>query len=318
MNILIIGGAGYIGGHVVKKFCDEGCTVTVFDNLSSGFKENVDQRAELVISDIMHIDDLEKVFSKKPDVVIHLAAHKDAGESMHKPEKYSRNNISGTINILAKMVEHNVKRIIFSSSAAVYGSPQYLPMDEEHPLNPENYYGFTKLEIERLLEWYSKLKEIQYAALRYFNAAGYGTIRGKEKNPGNLIPIVMEVAAGTRKDVKVYGNDYDTPDGTGIRDYIHVLDLADAHYRALQYLEKHHKNLIVNLSTEKGHSVLEIIKKTEEITGKKVLYEITPRRPGDPATIYASSKLAYELLGWKAEHSTVDEIIKTTWDVYKN
>ncbi len=318
MQVLIIGGAGYIGSHVVNTCCDKHCAVTVFDNLSSGFRENVDPRATLIIGDIMRIDNLEKAFAQKPDVVIHLAAHKDAGESMHKPEKYSHNNISGTINILAKMVEHKTPFIIFSSSAAVYGSPEYLPIDENHPLNPENYYGFTKLEIERLLFWYSKLKGIRYAALRYFNAAGYGSPRNVEKNPGNLLPIIMEVAAGKRKDVKVYGNDYDTPDGTGVRDYIHVLDLADAHYRAMEYVQTHGTDLVVNLSTEKGLSVLELIRKTEEITGKKIPYEITPRRPGDPATVVASAKLAHQLLGWKPQHSDSDEIIRSMWDVYKS
>jgi UDP-glucose 4-epimerase len=319
MKILVIGGAGYIGSHIVDALCDSGHDVTVFDNLSSGFKENLNTRVKFVLGDILNLDELDGAFfkTKKFDVVFHFAALKNVGESMIYPEKYLLTNIIGTINILNAMVKHDVKTIVFSSSAAVYSAPKYLPMDESHPLNPESFYGFTKLEIEKFLEWYSKLHSIRFAALRYFNAAGYTPGKCKEKNPGNLLPIVMEVASGMRKEVQIYGNNYDTVDGTGVRDYIHVLDLARAHLLAMDYIVAYKKNLIVNLSTQKGHSVLEIIHKAEEITGKKINYTIVGRRAGDTATVVASSGLAFELLGWKPVHSDVDTIIRSMWDVYR-
>ncbi|MGV8141884.1 MAG: UDP-glucose 4-epimerase GalE, partial [Candidatus Woesearchaeota archaeon] len=228
-KILVIGGAGYIGSHIVDALCDSGHDVVIFDNFSSGFKKNVNSHAKLIVGDILDTDALEKAFKKGFDVVFHFAALKSVGDSMLHADKYSRNNISGTLNVLNMMIKHNVKYFVFSSSAAVYGSPKYLPIDENHPLNPESFYGFTKLDIERFLEWYSKIHGIRFAALRYFNAAGYSPDKCMEKDPGNLLPIVMEVASGRRKEIKIFGNDYDTKDGTGVRDYIHVLDLADAH-----------------------------------------------------------------------------------------
>jgi UDP-glucose 4-epimerase len=317
-KILVIGGAGYIGSHIVDALCDLGHDVTVFDNLLSGFKENINKKAKLVFGSILDPASLEQVFSKNFDAVFHFAALKNVGESMMHPDKYSETNIIGTINILNAMIKHDVKTIIFSSSAAVYGTPKYLPIDEAHPVNPESFYGFTKLDIERYLEWYSKIYKIHFAALRYFNAAGYTPGKCKEKNPGNLLPIVMEVASGSRKEVQVYGDDYDTEDGTGVRDYIHVLDLADAHIKAMDYIEHNKKNLIINLSTEKGNSVLEIIKKAEEITGKKIHYKIVERRAGDTSTVVASSGLALKLLGWKPVHSDIDTIIRSMWEIYKN
>jgi UDP-glucose 4-epimerase len=315
-KILIIGGAGYIGSHVVKELCDLKHDVTVLDNLSTGLRSNVDKRAKFIKADILDYDILTKKL-KGFDIIFHFAALKNAGISMHDTENYSMNNITGTINILNAMVKNNINKIIFSSSAAVYGTPRYTPLDENHPLNPENFYGFTKLEIERILSWYSKLKSIRFAALRYFNAAGYGTIEGLEQNPGNLIPIIMEVAINKRKYLEVYGNDYDTKDGTGIRDYIHVLDLADAHIKAMDYIINNDKDLIINLASEQGHSVLDIIKATEKIIKKKIPYKIVPRRAGDPAIVVATAKLAYKVLGWKAKYSDIDNIISTTWNVYK-
>lgn len=315
-KVLVIGGAGYIGSHIVDALCRSGHHVTVFDNLSSGFRENLDKRAELVIGDILDVDALDEVFGRGFDVVMHFAALKSVGESMMHPDKYSRTNIIGTLNILNAMIKHGVKYIIFSSSAAVYGAPKYLPIDELHPVNPESYYGFTKLEIERFLEWYSKIHGVHFAALRYFNAAGYTPGKCKEKNPGNLLPIIMEVASGARKEVQVYGNDYDTADGTGVRDYIHVLDLATAHVLAMEYILEHKKNLVVNLSTQKGSSVLELIDRTEEITGRKIHCRIVDRRAGDPSTVVASSGLANSLLGWKPVHSDIDTIIRSMWYVY--
>lgn len=203
---------------------------------------------------------------------MHLAAFKAAGESMTNPEKYSVNNINGSVNILNAAAMHKVKYIVFSSSAAVYGSPKYMPVDENHPTDPENYYGFTKLAIEKFLNWYDKLRGIRFAALRYFNAAGYdvkGRLTGLERNPANLIPVVMEALTGKRKEVLVFGNDYETADGTGVRDYIHVNDLARGHRMAFDYLQSHDKSLTVNLGTQTGASVLDIIHGAEKVSGKK-------------------------------------------------
>jgi UDP-glucose 4-epimerase len=218
------------------------------------------------------------------------------------------------------MSETGIKHIVFSSSAAVFGQPQYLPIDEKHPLNPESYYGFTKLEIERFMEWYDKLKGMRFASLRYFNAAGYdvkGRITGLEQNPSNLIPVIMEAAVGMRKELSIFGNDYDTRDGTCIRDYIHVNDLAAAHAAALDYISKNDKSLTINLGSETGTTVLEILEAARRITGRPIPSNITGRRSGDPGVLTASSKLARELLGWKADHSDIDSIIQSTWAVYK-
>jgi UDP-glucose 4-epimerase len=270
--------------------------------------------------DILDYPGLLKAAQGGFDALIHLAAFKAAGESMLKPEKYSVNNITGTLNILNAASEAGIKNIVFSSSAAVYGEPEYLPIDEKHPTRPENYYGFTKLEIERFLGWYEKLKGIHFAALRYFNAAGYdvqGRITGLERNPANLIPVIMEAAAGMRSEVQVFGNDYDTPDGTGVRDYVHVNDLAAGHVAALDYISRSGKSLIVNLGSENGLSVLEIIEAARKISGRPIPAKIVARRPGDPAKLTASSKLAHEVLNWTAKHSDVETLIKTSWEVYK-
>ena len=331
MKILVIGGAGYIGSHVVSDFLDQGHEITVFDNLSSGLRENLFPKAQFIHGTIMDYQALLDICrgSASPvrssesaafDAVVHLAAFKAAGESMLKPEKYSFNNICGTINILNAMADSGIKYIVFSSSAAVYGEPQYLPIDEKHPCNPENYYGFTKLEIERIMSWYNKLKGICYASLRYFNAAGYdinGKVKGLELNPANLIPIIMEAAVGIRKELKINGDDYDTPDGTCIRDYIHINDLARGHICALEYIVKKNECLTVNLGSEKGLSVKEIIDASRRITGKPIPSSVTVRRPGDPASLTASSKLAKELLGWEAKYSSADSLIGSTWEIYK-
>ena len=239
---------------------------------------------------------------------------------MIKPEKYSVNNISGTVNILNMAAETGINKIVFSSSAAVYGDPEYLPIDEQHPTKPKNYYGFTKREIESFLGWYDKLKGIRFAALRYFNAAGYdakGRITGLEQNPANLLPVLMEVAAGMRAEMQVFGNDYNTPDGTCIRDYIHVNDLAAGHVAAMNYLTAKDKSLIVNLGSEKGLSGLEMLEAARRITGKPIPAHIAGRRPGDPAKLTASAKYARETLGWVAHHSDVDTLISTTWKAYR-
>jgi UDP-glucose 4-epimerase len=320
MKILVIGGAGYIGSHVTRALLDAKHEVTVFDNLSSGRLDNLFEDASFVKGDIRNYKTLSGSMKSGFDALIHLAAFKAAGESMIKPEKYSINNIGGTINIINAATKNEIKHIVFSSSAAVYGEPQKLPIDEEHPTNPENYYGFTKLEIERILGWYEKLKGIRFAALRYFNAAGYdisGRISGLEKNPANLLPVVMEVAAGFRPNLQVFGNDYPTPDGTCIRDYVHVNDLADAHLKALEYISAHNESLIVNLGSDNGVSVKEMLDTARKITGKPIPADIVGRRPGDPAKLVASSKKAHKLLDWRARFSDADTLIESTWKVYQ-
>ena len=321
MKILVIGGAGYIGSHVARSLLDKGFSVTVFDNLSSGKRENLFDEATFIEGDILDYPTLLRAMKDGYHGLVHLAAFKAAGESMIKPEKYSTNNISGTINILNAASECEVRRIVFSSSAAVYGEPRYLPIDEKHPTNPENYYGFTKLEIERFLDWYDKLRDMKYAALRYFNAAGYdyqGRIRGLEQNPENLLPIVMEVAAGIRGKLEIFGDDYDTRDGTCIRDYIHVNDLADAHVLALEHVDGTDQSLVVNLGSEIGVSVKEMVETAREVTGRPIPAEIAGRRPGDPANLVASSAMAGKKLSWKPQYSDLKILISSTWDVYKD
>lgn len=318
MKILVTGGAGYIGSHLVLSLCDQGYEVSVLDNLSSGSEEAVDKRALLINGSTLNIDDIKKGL-EGADCVIHLAAFKAAGESMINPGKYSTNNIIGTINVLNTMLDMHISNFIFSSTAAVYGNPEYLPIDEKHPLKPINYYGFTKLQVENILKWYSKTKGLNYASLRYFNAAGYqrsGKIITPEKKPANLIPLVVEVAAGKRKSFDVFGDDYETFDGTGVRDYIHVEDLASAHLKAIQYL-KNNDSLIVNLGSGNRFSVKDVIKMCEEVTGRGINYNISKRREGDPGELYASSSLALSSLKWEAEFSDLKTIIETTWHIYQ-
>ncbi len=320
MKVLVIGGAGYIGSHVVKELMAKGHKVTVFDNLSSGLKQNLFKENGFIKGDILKTKDLEKAFAKGFDAFIHLAAFKAAGESMVAPEKYSVNNINGTINILNAAVKYNCLNMVFSSSAATFGEPQYLPIDENHPKNPENYYGFTKLKIEEFMAWYDKLKGLKFAALRYFNAAGYdpeGVLYGLEKNPANLLPVMMEVACGKREKLCVFGNDYPTRDGTCIRDYIHVTDLASAHVMALEYISSKKESLTLNLGTGNGITVTEMLESTRRITGKEIKADYVERRPGDPAQLTAKSDLAKEILGWEAKYSDVDTLIGSTWNAYK-
>ena len=321
MNVLVIGGAGYIGSHAVLELCENEHDVTVFDNLSSGHLLNIDSQAEFIQGDILEKNDLENVFNEKFEAVFHFAALKAAGESMLEPGKYATTNITGTINVLNHMLENSISNFIFSSTAAVYGMPEYLPVDENHPIEPINFYGYTKLEIENLLHWYSSLKGIRFGALRYFNAAGYdinGRIKGIEKNPANLLPIVMETAIGKRESMDIYGDDYNTPDGTGIRDYIHVTDLATAHVQALNYIVENKENLTLNLATGKGYSVLEVIENIKEIIGKNIKYKIIDRRPGDPAELIAVSNLANEQLNWECKYSDINAILQSMWNVYSN
>ncbi|MDR3312110.1 MAG: UDP-glucose 4-epimerase GalE [Spirochaetaceae bacterium] len=319
MNILIIGGAGYIGSHVAREMLDHGHRVTIFDNFSSGLEQNVFPEETVVRGDILHPGDLGAALESGFDALVHLAAFKAAGESMVKPEKYSVNNITGTLNILNAAAEAGIRRIVFSSSAAVYGEPVYLPIDEKHPVNPANYYGFTKLEIERFLGWYEKLRGIRFAALRYFNAAGYdvqGRIAGLEKNPANLLPLVMEAAVGKRAEVHIFGSDYDTPDGTCIRDYIHVSDLAAGHLAALDYIAAQDTSVTVNLGSGAGLSVLEMVQAARKITGAAIPVRFVGRRAGDPARLTSSADLARNLFGWTPRHSDPDTLIRTSWNAY--
>lgn len=319
-KILVIGGAGYIGSHVVKALLHENFAVTVYDNLSTGQVCNLFKKAEFVKGDILDSQHLEKTMAQGFDAVIHLAAKKAVGESMENPQLYSQNNISGSINIFNAMLNTGIKNIVFSSTSAVYGMPKYLPLDENHPLNPMSFYGYTKMAIEQVMNWYSKIKDFNYIALRYFNAVGYaadGSIRSKEKNPQNLLPLIMETITGQREILHVFGNDYDTPDGTCVRDYIHVEDLADAHVLAIKKLLSNGDSQIINLGTEKGTSVLEIIKSVERVSGKKVNYDFAPRRAGDPANVIATSAKAAEVLGWHAKYTDIDEIVKTVWNIEK-
>ncbi|MCL1817525.1 MAG: UDP-glucose 4-epimerase GalE [Spirochaetaceae bacterium] len=319
MRIFVIGGAGYIGSHVVRCLLDAGHTVGVYDNLSSGTKENLFPEARFIHGDILDAASLAGAMKMGWDAAVHLAALKAAGESMLYPEKYSQGNITGTLNILNALCDAGIQCLCFSSSAAVYGEPEKIPLDEAHPLNPENYYGFTKLEIERFLAWYDRLKGLRFASLRYFNAAGYdpaGRVRGKERDPANLLPIIMETAAGTRPLLKIFGDDYPTRDGTCIRDYVHVSDLAEAHLLALAFIREKGASLTVNLGSEQGISVREMLEAARRITGKPIPAEVVGRRDGDPASLTASAAKARELLGWKAKYSDVDTLIASTWNIY--
>ena len=321
MRILVTGGAGYIGSHVVYELIDEGYEVITLDDLSSGDELNIDPRARFINGSTLNNELLDSLLSNRIDGVIHLAAWKAAGESMTNPGKYLYNNIIGTLNLLNKCAQHNVENFVFSSTAAVYGMPKYIPIDEKHPTDPINYYGETKLQIERNLKWFSRLKGIRFGILRYFNAAGYdikGRILCKEKNPQNLIPIVMEVASGLRKKMEIYGNDYNTNDGTGVRDYIHVNDLAKAHLKSINYIFKEGKDILVNLSTNNGFSVMDVINKVKEVSGKKINFDIVQRRSGDPGTVTAKSEIANKLLDWSPENSDLDTLIESTWKLYKN
>ena len=321
MKVLVIGGAGYIGSHVAREFLDQGHQVTVFDNLSSGVRENLFPDGEFIEGDIREAAQITAAMQGGFDGVVHLAACKHVGESMTDPGKFAVNNISGTINILNAMVEAGLDKIVFSSSASVFGEPKYVPLDEAHDTNPESFYGFTKLDIERLMAWYDKLKGLKFAALRYFNASGYdvrGRITGLEHDTCNLIPILMEVAVGTREKAYVFGTDYDTRDGSCIRDFIHVNDLATAHVMALEKMCAGGTSEIYNLGTETGSSVLEILELARKVTGHPIPAEMSERRPGDPSNLVAASRKITRDLGWKAAHSDLQTILESTWQAYRH
>ena len=322
MNLLIVGGAGYIGSHIVLEALERGYKTTVFDDLSTGSVKNINNAAKFIEGTTLSLSDLSELFeSNSFDCVIHLAASKAAGESMLHPSKYATNNIIGSLNLINFCVKYKIKSIIFSSSAAVYGAPKKNPIDESHPLVPNNYYGHTKLMIENSLMWFSRLKGIHFAALRYFNAAGYDPkerLLGLEKNPQNLIPAVMETVVGVRNKIDIFGNDYSTKDGTGVRDYIHVSDLASAHLGAIDYIKREKKNLIINLGTGGGYSVLDVIEKVQEICNVSIKYDFKDRRHGDSDVVMANCELAKKLISWDTKYSDLDTIIRSTWSVYKS
>lgn len=316
MKILVMGGAGYIGSHTVRHLLDNGYEVVVADNLIYGHREAVDERAKFVHADLLDTLSLDSLFNNnKVDAVIHFAAFAYVGESVNEPEKYYYNNVIGTVNLLHAMAAHNVKKIVFSSTCATYGEPKYTPIDEKHSQNPINPYGRTKLMIEQIFADYERAYGLKHIALRYFNAAGCssdGKIGESHTPETHLIPLVLKAITGERDCIKVFGTDYDTPDGTCIRDYIHVEDLANAHRLALENLDKY--NGCINLGTGIGTSVKEIIVAAEEVSGKKCPVEYVARRPGDPARLFANNTNAKEVLNWQPKYTNIRDIIKTAWN----
>ena len=316
MRILVMGGAGYIGSHTVKHLLDNNYDVVVADNLIYGHREAVDKRATFIHADLLDPCSLDKLFKNNPvDAVIHFAAFAYVGESVNEPEKYYYNNVVGTVNLLSAMMNHGIKKIVFSSTCATYGEPQYTPIDEKHTQSPINPYGRTKLMIENIFDDYERAYGLQHIALRYFNAAGCssdGTIGESHTPETHIIPLVLKAITGERDSIKVFGTDYDTPDGTCIRDYIHVEDLALAHRLALEKLGEY--NGCINLGTGIGTSVKEIIVAAEAVSGKKCPVEYAPRRAGDPARLFANNTKAQEVLGWKPKYTDIKDIIQTAWN----
>ncbi|MBN1383365.1 MAG: UDP-glucose 4-epimerase GalE [Elusimicrobia bacterium] len=321
MSILVTGGAGYIGSHTVTELLDMGHKIITLDNLQKGHKKAV-LGGKLVNVDLLDTKKLDTVFKEnKIDSVIHFAADSLVGESVQNPSKYFRNNIIAGINLLETMLKYDVKKIIFSSSAATYGEPDRIPIREDNNTSPTNPYGETKLMFENILKWYDNAYGLRYVSLRYFNAAGAhssGKI-GEDHNPeSHLIPIVLQAALGQRPHVEVYGTDYETKDGTCVRDYIHITDLAMAHILGLKRLDENGKSVIYNLGNGEGFSVKEIIKVVEDVTGKKINVKHGPRRAGDPAVLIASSEKIKRELKWKPRFHEIHTIIETAWKWHKN
>lgn len=315
MNLLVTGGAGYIGSVVAAELAAAGHDVVVYDNLSHGRREAVPRQAELVIGDLADAACLQNVFrSRDFDAVLHFAALIEAGESMRVPERYFRNNSVNTLTLLETMLAHGVGKIVFSSTAAVYGEPERTPIHESHPLRPTNAYGQSKLFVENMLEWFNRIHGLRYASLRYFNAAGAAGSRGEAHHPeSHLIPLVLQAAAGQRAAISIFGEDYPTPDGTCIRDYIHVLDLAAAHLLALDALERRPK-LIYNLGNGQGFSVREVIAAAAHVTGREIPVIQAERRPGDPAILIASSDKIKQELQWTPTFSRLEDILSSAWN----
>ena len=322
MTILVLGGAGYIGSHTVKELCDAGENVVVADCLATGHKEAVNKKARFYKGDIRDGAFLDEIFTKeKIDVVMHFCAFSLVGESVVDPIKYYDNNMGGAIMLLKKMHEHGLNKIVFSSTAAVYGEPERVPIMENDKTEPTNPYGETKLSMEKMFKWASKAYGINFVSLRYFNASGAdqtGFI-GEDHNPEtHLIPLILQVPLGKRKFISIFGTDYPTPDGTCIRDYIHVTDLAQAHILAAKYLMAGNKSDIFNLGNGVGFSVKEVIETARKVTGHPIPAKEEGRRAGDPAQLIASSAKAREILGWKPEHDSLEEIIASACKWHKN
>lgn len=315
--ILIVGGAGYIGSHCTLDFIRAGYNCVVFDNLKEGHKEAL-QTDNFVQGDLQNIDDIRNLFKKYSiKAVVHFAASCYVGESMTDPQKYYYNNVYGTLNLLNVMIENNVKNLVFSSTCATYGNPEYMPLDEQHPQNPVNSYGSTKLMVEKILQDYDRAYGLKYTALRYFNASGAdnkGHIGESHMIETHLIPLVLQTVMGKRESIKIFGTDYNTPDGTCVRDYIHVNDLSKAHRLAVEKLFKESKSDFYNLGVGKGYSVNEIIDVCEKITGKSINREIAERREGDPPVLVASNTKAKEQLGWIPDYTNIEDIVKTAWN----
>lgn len=319
-KILVVGGAGYIGSHMVRQLLRSGCEVVVLDNLSTGHRRLV-QGGDLVVGDLGDADLLERLFSGHSfDAVMHFAAFSQVGESVQQPLKYYRNNLAETVVLLEAMLRHRVDRFIFSSTAAVYGEPEVTPITEDHPCNPTNPYGNTKLAVERMLADCEAAHGLKYTSLRYFNAAGadesaeIGELHDPETH---LIPIVLDVAAGRRDHIQVYGTDYPTSDGTCIRDYVHVNDLARAHLLALKRLTDGGESAIYNLGSSNGYSVNEVIAKAEKVTGRAIAVQAAARRAGDPAVLVAGSTRIKQELGWQPVYETLEPILRSAWRWHK-
>lgn len=319
MNILVTGGAGYVGSHCVEQLCEAGESVVVFDNLYYGHREAVHPKATFVEGDLKDADTVNRLFKEHAfDAVMHFASHTLVGESMEQPLLYIGENITNALNLFRAMLDHNVKRFILSSTANLFDNPERIPISEKERIVPGSPYGESKFIIERQLYWLDKVYGLRYAALRYFNASGASPTgqRGEDHTPEyHIIPLVLQVALGTREKVIVFGNDYPTPDGTCVRDYVHVTDLAQAHILALKALD--HGSRTYNLGNGNGYSVMEVIKTAEEITGKKINYEVGPRRAGDPAVLIASSDTLKAELGWKPRYGALRDIISTAWEWHK-
>lgn len=314
MKILVTGGAGYIGGTVAQLLSQKGHTVSIYDNFCHSQRSMVPSGVELIEGDIADRPKLEKLFrSEKFDGVMHFAALIEAGESMKCPEVYFRNNTASTLGLLEAMLTTGVKKLVFSSTAAVYGEPESTPIRENAALKPTNAYGESKLLVEHMLGWFHRIHGLRYASLRYFNVAGAAEGRGEAHEPeSHLIPLILDVALGRRKNIKIFGQDYPTPDGTCIRDYIHVSDLADAHLLAFQALESKDR-LIYNLGNGKGFSVREVVESVRRVTGHPIPVEEMPRRAGDPAVLIASSEKIIQELGWNPKYTQLDDIVRTAW-----
>lgn len=317
MAILVAGGAGYIGSHMVKDLIEHGEDVVVADNLSTGHRDAINPKAKFYEGDIRDRKFLDKVFDNEDiTAVVHFAAFSIVPESMSKPLKYFDNNTGGMITLLEAMRDHNIKYIVFSSTAATYGVPEHMPIKEADPQNPINPYGLSKLMMEKMMAWADKAYGIKFVALRYFNVAGAapdGTI-GEDHGPEtHLVPIILQVAQGKRKELSIFGDDYNTPDGTNVRDYVHVMDLADAHILAIKYLEAGNKSNAFNLGSSTGFSNKQMLEAAREVTGKPIPAKMAPRRPGDPDSLVAASDKARTILGWKPKYDDVHDIIAAAW-----